>query len=225
MSVTKTCLFGGALMAAGMTANAQQFVINDFDVTGAYPSFAQSRASGDINPYGDVAYAYTGGGLDTYSTAYDPGFGTGTFSTTVNSNLMRADGQWAGDGTTGYGYGISRIQAFFQVSQDADLIVSWDFSNTDNYATAVVLEEVGGATLVDVQGLAGAPAIGTQTVSLQAGVDYAFIGGLFGNAGFGSFGPFIFDSNVKFVQAELVPAPGAMGLLGFAGLAATRRRR
>jgi len=205
--------------------NAQQFVFSDYDVTGAYPAFAQSRATGDPAPYGDTAYQGIDGNLDTYSTAYDAYNGTGTFSTSQSSNLLRAEGQWAGDGSDGFGYGISRIQAFFQVSQDADLIVSWDFSNTDNYATAIVLEDASGTAILDVQGLAGAPAIGSQTVALTAGVDYAFIGGLFGNSGFGAFGPFIFDTGLKFVEAELVPAPGAMGLLGIAGLAATRRRR
>ena len=220
MSFTKSCLFGGALLTAGMTANAQQFIINTTDSTGAYPTFAQSAAEGDPAPYGD--YVYAPSPLNTSSTAYTAANGTSTFSTSETSNTLRAEASWDGTGSAGYGYGFNNIQAFFQVSQDADLVLSWDVSGTDGFVSAFVIEDVSGATLLDVDPLGGDALSGSETVSLTAGTDYAFIGGMT-NSG---FGPFITTANeTQFIQAQLVPAPGAMGLLGVAGLAATRRRR
>ena len=220
MSFTKSCLFGGALLTAGMTANAQQFIINANDSTGAYPSFAQSQANGDPAPYGD--YVYAPAPLNTSSTAYTAAYGTNTFSTSETSNTLRAEAIWDGAGSAGFGYGFNNIQAFFQVSQDADLVLSWDVSGTDGFVSAIVIEDASGTTLLDVDPLAGDALSGSETVSLTAGTDYAFIGGMTN----GGFGPFIEVANeTQFIQAQLVPAPGAMGLLGVAGLAATRRRR
>ncbi len=223
---TKACLFGGALLTAGMAADAQpEFIIQANDITGAYPTFALSDAYNYANPYGyDTAYAPD---LNTTETETDAGgffgsFGTSTASTIQTSNLLRAEASWQGDGLAGYGFAEALFQVFFQVSEDAELVVSWDVEDTDGFASAVVLDENAGAELFSFDGLAdGAPLSGSATIALEAGTDYAYIGGLT-NSG---FGPFLFNTETQFVQAELIPTPGTLGLLGIAGVAAARRRR
>src|SRR5690606_24782541 len=42
----KTCLFGGALFAAGLHAHAATFVFHDADPSGAYESYALSKVLG-----------------------------------------------------------------------------------------------------------------------------------------------------------------------------------
>lgn len=215
----KAALFGGALMAAGMSANAQSFIYLDSGLGGAYPSFAQSVAYGG---FGDVAYAPDP--LNTMDSAYNAYTGTTTMSTTQTANNMTASGSWDGSGVLGYGYGIAQFQQFFMVgSNDLELLIEWDVSGTDAYASSIVLETAGGTTVFAFDPLFGGdPLVGSATVPLQAGVEYAYLGGLVA----GGAGPFIFSStDTQFVSATLIPAPGAAGLLGIAGLAATRRRR
>jgi hypothetical protein len=211
----KACLFGGTLLAAGI-ANAQEFIIAGTDTTGAYPTFAVSQGYG-----GSSQVAYGPGSLNTSSVGTTGLTGTTSMSTIQTSTLLRAEGSWDGAGSLGYGYGLARFQVFFQVSQNADLVISWDVTATDAYASSIVLEDVSGATLFVFDGLSGDPLSGTATISLQAGVDYVYLGGLVRSG----FGPFIFGQGTKFVQAELIPAPGAFALLGLAGLAGSRRRR
>jgi hypothetical protein len=215
MNVSKTCLFGGALAAAGI-ANAQQFIYADMDVAGAYSSFAYSQAYA----YGfDIAYAPDA--LNTYAQDYTYLTGTTTVWTTQDNTSMSANGNWDGGGVLGYGYGGNLMQQFFQVSADADLVMEWDVSGTDGYAQWVLFNDDSGAIIDSWDGLDPfGGAAGTSTIALQAGVNYGLVMGLQA----GAF-PFYFTTDTAFVSANLVPAPGAMGLLGVAGLAATRRRR
>lgn len=207
-------LFGGALMAAGMTANAQTFIYNATDTTGTYQSFAYSDAYG-----GTVDISYASGALNTSSTGTSI-LGTTTVSTSQTANSMRVDGQWDGTGPYGYGYGGSFIQQFFQVSANADLVIEWDFSGTDNYAFALVLEDPSFGLVFELDGLGGDPSSGSTTISLTAGTDYAVNFGLVDG-----FLPFFFSTENQFISMTLVPAPGAIAVLGLGGLVATRRRR
>lgn len=224
MNISKTCLFGGALAAAGV-ANAQQFVISDASPYSAYASLATSYAIGSYSG-GVVSYAAGGSIAGTSdSSAYGSAFGDQSFSTSVSSNNARVEADWNGGGAYGFGYGYAVVQMFFQVDQDADLVISWDVSNTDGYTSSFVLEDVAlGATLHSNSPLLGGPLAGSETISLSAGVDYQLnLAMLDLSAGTG-FPPFVTGGG-NFINAELVPAPGAMGVLGLAGLAATRRRR
>lgn len=216
MKTSTKALFGGALMAAGMTAHAQQFVYAATSSDGAYSSFAYSVAYA----YGsDVAYGPAA--LNTYATSYTYLTGTTTTWTTQTNTSMGAYGSWDGGGYLGYGYGGNQIQQFFEVSEDADLLIEWDVSGTDGYAQSVVLTYADGSALYSWDGFSGA-ASGSATISLSAGTEYAIVFGL--NAG---FFPFFFDTDTQYITATLVPvpAPATAGLLGLAGLAATRRRR
>ncbi len=211
-------LFGGALMACGMSANAQTFVYLDTDYTGAYGSFAQSATVGGPN---DVASAPAA--LDTYSSGYSAAYGTTTMSTSQTPTSFRSEGMWDGTGTAGYGYGIARFQQFFTVTADATLTLTWDVTGTDFFASAIVLrDDVNGGVLANID-MSATPA-GSIDIFVDNDLDYAFIGGLI-NSG---FGPFITVANVaQFVEVSVgaVPAPGAMALLGLAGIAGVRRRR
>jgi len=214
MNLSKT-LFGGALACAGLTANAQQFIYSATDTSGAYSSFAYSYAYG-----GTTDISYDSGNLNTASGAYSAYFGGLDTSTSQTATSMNVQGTWDGTGIAAYGYGGNLLQQFFTVSQDAQLLISWDFSGTDLFAQALVLEDPGLGSIFTLDGLAGDPAAGSTTIDVVAGQQYGLVMGL--NAG---FFPFYFDTATQFINVQLVPAPGAVALFGGAGLLAARRRR
>ena len=215
---SKAALFGGTLLAAGMTANAQSFILLDSGLGGAYPSFAYSNAYGS----GGGTFAYAPDPLNTFSSAYSAYTGTTTISTSQSTSELRVEGSWDGTGLNGYGYGAGNIQQFFMVDQDTQLLIEWDVADTDAYARNILIETAAGVTLFAFNGLAGDPLVGSAIIDVDAGVEYAAILGLTN----GQFGPFIFAANdTQFVSVSVVPTPGVAGLFGVAGLAATRRRR
>ncbi|MEM7622467.1 MAG: hypothetical protein AAF235_04615 [Planctomycetota bacterium] len=226
---TKACLFGGALMAAGMTANAQEFMFSDTDATGAYESFAISGAYDYYTPFvTDTAYAPDA--LNTFATAYDLFRGTTTMSTSQTSTELRTEASWSPSALGYDGFGYTFFQQFFQVTEDATMTISWDISGTDGYADAIVVEDTAtGALLFAFDGLVDS-ATGSVDITLEAGVDYAAI---FGFQDFldplgSDFGPFILDSeNTQFISLALspIPTPGSAATLALAGLVAARRRR
>jgi len=216
---TKVGLFGGALMTAGLTAQAQTFVYADTDTTGGYASFATSAAA-----YGYVDTVSRPASLDTFSYGYGAYFGGTTLSTSQTSTEMRAEGSWDGYGVLGYGYGYAVMQQFFQVSSDATLKIEWDVSGTDGYAGSIVFEDPSGTTLFSWDGYYG-PAAGTAYLAVSAGVDYGVIFGL-QDIFVTGFGPYIFtDTATQFVSVSVIPTPGAAAVLGLGGLMAVRRRR
>jgi MYXO-CTERM domain-containing protein len=224
MNTAQKCLFGGALMAAGV-ANAQSFVFQDSanlpDGYGGYASFSSFAYLVDQFA-GAYNVAYAPDSLTTnLSTQYLD------LSTTQSSNLLRIGGTWNGTpyvgpyGVDDFGYGGGFIQQFFEVDQDADLIISWDVSATDLFTSAFVLTAPDGSTIFELDNLGTDPAAGSAVVSLVAGQQYGAVLQLQNG-----FFPFFEVADVEaFISAELVPAPGAAGLIGLAGLAATRRRR
>ncbi len=122
----KTALFGGALLAAGMSANAEEFTF--VDASGAYVSNAQSCAYG-ASPYCMAATAPAA--LDTSrapgSTAY---LGGVTTSATQAADSVRVDAMWDGAGGFGYGFGGSRLQQVFTVDSAAGLEIAWEALGT-----------------------------------------------------------------------------------------------
>lgn len=220
---TKMCLFGGALMTAGLTAQAQTFIYADADTTATYGSFASSYAYG---VGGTADNAYRPATLDTYASGYSYALGTTTMSTSQTATSMRTEGSWDGGGYVGYGYGTNIMQQWFQTSADGALRIDWDVSGTDGYASALVLEDVSGNTLSRISPFAlGTATSGTRYISVDAGVDYGILFGLQDIFITGA-GPFIFNStDAQFINVTLIPAPGAAALLGLGGLVATRRRR
>jgi|GEM_PF-1546764 len=217
---TKTSLFGGALMAAGLSAQAQTFIYADTDTSGTYSSFAYSAAYG-----GYVDVAYRPAALDTLSYGYSAYFGGTTMSTSQTAGEMRSEAQWDGYGLLGYGYGTNVMQQYFQVSADATLLIEWDVSGTDGYTGLGVFEDVSGSTVFAWSPLAGDSLTGSALVAVQAGVDYGLVFGMQDIFSSG-FGPYIYTStDTQFISVTVVPTPGAAGVLGLGGLLAARRRR
>ena len=213
MKTSTKALFGGALMAAGLTANAQTFTYFAGDTSGAYQAFAYSQANG-----GALDLTYDVGNFNTTSTGYSAYFGTTTVSTSQTATSFGASGSWAGDGILGYGYGASLNQVFFTVTSDTQLLVEWNFADTDLFVSGFILTDPGFGVVFDVfdTGLLS----GTALVDVFAGTRYG------ANAAMAAgFGPYFFSTEEQFINISIVPAPGAAALLGAAGLVATRRRR
>jgi len=219
---TKVCLFGGALFAAGLTAQAQNFVYSANSVYsgayGTYPSF--NYVLTDV-VYG--TYAYQAGQATATSYGYNYYFGGLTGTASAGADTMRIEMEWDGTGAYGYGYGGGRVQQFFQVDQDCTMTIAWDTTGTDGYNFSIYGTDGAGAlTAISVfDGLSGDPLSGSVDVNLTAGQDYFVILALDNG-----FNPYFLTTGQQWIQASLaVPAPGAMGVLGLAGLVATRRRR
>ena len=221
MQISKKYLFGGALMAAGMVANAQTFNYQDTSSDGSYNSFASVQAYG-----GALSQAVAPAPLNTSSTGTTGLTGTTTVSTFQNPSAFGINGVWQGGGSLGYGYGGGLIQQFFTVSQNAVLRIDWDVTGTDAYIGSIVFEDVvAGAVLFELSPLDGIGGLsGSVDIPVSAGTEYGAILALqdiFAT----NFAPFYFNGQTQFITATLIPAPGAAGLLGLAGLAAVRRRR
>ncbi len=211
MRSTKVCLFGGALMAAGLTAQAQEFIHLEGSYDGSYTSLAYSYAYG-----GTFNAAYAPDALNTLDVGYSYFTGTTTVSTHQSSTELRVQGSWAGDGAYAYGFGTAFMQQFFQVTEDAQLLISWDLQHTDGYGFAGLFA---GDTelfiLNPVQG--GSPLVGSVLIDVSAGVEYLAVI---------DFYPFFFQSDTtQFISMTVVPTPASAGLLAAGGLLAARRRR
>lgn len=211
-------LFGGALLAAGVTANAQQFILQDSSSDGAYTSFAY-LVDIDSNAY-NIAYA-----PESLNTSLSGSYAE--YSTTQSSNLLRIDAQYDGTSPSGQAYGGGAFQQYFRVTEDSDLVVSWNLSGTDGFNTAFIVEDASGAFLFNIFNIDGAiTGSGSTTLRLSAGVDYQATLGFFQPTITGStFFPFLSSTEVQFIQTELIPAPATAGLMGLAGVMVTRRRR
>ncbi|GAB4544081.1 MAG: hypothetical protein Tsb0013_00880 [Phycisphaerales bacterium] len=218
-------LFGGALMAAGMTANAQTFTYNAYSFDGAFPSFAVSDAY-SFGPNADVAYTGVDGLLNTSASNYNALTGTSNASTTQDAYSMRAQVGWAGDGSLGYGFAYARFQQFFTVSEDATVTITWDATGTDNYFSALIFADNSNGNLVASADARVDGTTGSITFFADDDINYVFIGGAIA----GGSGPFITAPTSRdepFLELSIseVPTPGAMALLSVAGLAGIRRRR
>ncbi|MEM8756937.1 MAG: PEP-CTERM sorting domain-containing protein [Planctomycetota bacterium] len=219
-------LFGGALMTAGVAANAQSFNFLDTSVDGYYPSFAYIVDTRDAYGPGALQAAYAPDSLDLSLTSAN-GL---SLSTSQDSNTLTIAGTWDGTDPYGYGnaYGGGLIQQFFTTDVDAILRLSWDVTSTDLFATAAVIEDEFGTVLVSLDILGGVdPAAGSIDIPLDAGTVYngqllmgtpGFFGGL-------TFPFFEVPGQEAFLTFELIPAPSSLALLGMGGLAAARRRR
>jgi hypothetical protein len=210
-AATKT-LFGGALLTAGMS------------VAHAAPEFTQP---GNIPPYADdsqVAYVYdyyafglvpqggyilNGGFGSSYSVSTAYGSASGLLDT--DALIARAD---ATGNTDAYGFAYGRSYGYLSVTEDAILNLAWDFTGEGFGGPLGEIEIIDWSSGGNLVFETDAFTAGTASVNLLAGTNYGI--NVLANAGSGS---------TAFASAILVPAPGAVGLLGAAGLVAARRRR
>lgn len=121
----------------------------------------------------------------------------------------------------------------FTLTDVASLAVFAGFSNTSSADGVMQLVDSSGVVIAfdDDSGIGFMPAL--QVASLAAGTYYIGMSG-FGDAGISSVGTTnVFDGlghqeNFAYkltLGVTVIPAPGAMALLGLGGLVATRRRR
>lgn len=203
MSQTTTCLFGGALMAAGI-ANAQ-------------PQFDLIDLPGDVELY---AYAYD-------SATYQFGYAFGSIGTiaytfpsagstvSLSETLASIDVYVAPGGFINIA--DSAITSEFTVSQAVTGRASWDLSvgaGDVSLPQLRVFDLTNQSVLFTLGASNGAN--GSIDLSLTPGVTYGLeMSGLaVGTAG----------TSISLSFAA-IPAPGTLGLLGLAGVAAARRRR
>lgn len=195
-TMTKKCLFGGALFAAGLAvqANAQ---LNVDQVT----SFTQVFGSG-----ANDAYAYGNGNTTVVFVAPLTGIGSATLS---NMGVM------ADLTVGGVGYGVARAIAFVTVDVATPLSIAWDFSDVPvgglSYAYVGVYDLTNSVSLFS----AVDPSAGLDTsVTLQPGIDYVLTAHADSDA-----------PSVMFASITAIPAPGSLALLALGGMTARRRRR
>ena len=209
MDTTTKTLFGGALLTAGMSmASAQSFTL-----------------PGNIPPYADTilqAYVYdfytigtVGGYVNNsgFGSSYSQSTAYGSATASITANTLNA--QSDGSGNTDYlGGAFAQAYGYLGVTQDAALNVSWDFTGEGGFGPLgnITITDFtnGGVVVFETDAFSA----GSDSVQLLAGINYGI--NLTATSSQGTS---------AFASAILVPAPGAMGLLGAAGLVAGRRRR
>ena len=123
------------------------------------------------------------------------------------------------DNTPGVDYIVTIDSSYFTVAEDWEVTLSWDM--TDQFSGFGL---GGGMALLEngtiINSVTGDGVTGSLNVTLLAGASYqltmnaAIVGSAFGATG-----------GTTWVHMEKVPAPGALALLGLAGVAGARRRR
>ncbi|MEO1715936.1 MAG: hypothetical protein AAFR76_02380 [Planctomycetota bacterium] len=227
MKTQTKMLFGGALLSAGMAANAsaQQFQLSG--TQGAYDD-TDTFLSVEGYDYYSVGYfdlqSVNGGIGDSLTYAlpsnYGPeinGYGTASISSARIAATSYAD-------VIDYdGFISTRASAAVTVDRNATLELAWDFTRAGfevgNRQSFIVFDEMNGVLLFD----APLNSLGAESIEVFAGVDYVI--GMRVSTGVAGvrppFGPF----SISFASATLIPSPASAALLGLGGLAAARRRR
>lgn len=221
MKTWTTCLFGGALLSAGVAtsdASAQSFT-NEGTVASAY------------------AYDYANYLIAVDSTA---GFSTDPVrSGSISQGDTAAAWAWdapAGTWSVSFNQGntdtsaYATIASIFSVASPLQIEITWDVTAINFIGGWQVFESDDASFTIDerIDGIGvnvsfGTPSepiglAGTTTVNLVPGKFYQLGLDLFEVNGSSSVGS-------GAISARLIPAPGAAGVLALAGLAATRRRR
>lgn len=215
------CVFGGAMLSAGIAAPnaAAQSFTNQNTLAGAY------------------AYDY-----DSYTSVFDGTFGFSPAPAASGAiDALGSAAVWAWDSTAGTwsgsfsqtsteAYAYSTMASLFSISSDYQLEVTWDVTG---------MQRLGGWQLFESEDLSfepgelidgvltvaslGTPAdaiglAGTTTIQLRSDRFYQFSFDLFADEGAAVL-------SQGQVSARLVPTPGAFGVLAVSGLLAARRRR
>lgn len=189
-------LFGGALMAAGVSV----------------------AAAGDFTGFTQASGNYTGAYFGGFSGFSINGFYNNT--STSGASIAIAEGTatsflaYGFDGGTGLAYAIHFNPIAFGVDADTAVQVSWDFTGDEGPGGAYI------DSYFSIDGPGGNLAaadlntpVGSTTINLVAGETYTILGTALAAGGGTSF------------FSMVIPAPGAIALLGMAGLVGRRRRR
>lgn len=200
---TKQALFGGALFAAGITAAAEA----QWNVDQVY-SFHQVFASDGTNSYG------YGSGATVVNFAGPYLLGSATAS--VSSSLLYAEININLGPNTPYEFAQARAVAYLTVDAPKTVYASWDFTDIPpgglSFSTISVYDITNGAYLIQY----ATSTSGTDVpVNLLPNTDYRAVIAADSDAPSQMFGQI----------TKAVPAPGALALLGVAGLGVRRRRR
>lgn len=199
-SHTKRSLFGGALLAAGLMAPAQaQNLIIGYANAQTY-AFDYFYGNGDLDSWvSSGPFTLSSSSVNNYASAYGK----------VEANNLHIRTEASAGGFGGFAYGYDRFN-YFNVDQDLTANVNWDF--TGGFGRVNIYDLTLNTNILSN----GGSATGSTPLNLLQSHLY-YIEGLSGaSLGHGD--------NISYWEMS-VPAPGAAGLLGVAGLVAARRRR
>ncbi len=208
MNKTTKTLFGGALLSAGMVANAQSFTL-----PGNIPPYADTFVTAYVYDYytiGNLGGQSVNGGFgDSYSVS--SAYGSATGSITANELSASADGF---GNTDSLGGAFADAYGYVSVTQDAQLDLAWDFTGEGAFGPLgrirIVDFSAGGVLVFETTAFSA----GTASVDLFAGSNYGVLVRATAS-----------QDTSAFATATLIPAPASVALMGLAGLAAVRRRR
>ena len=218
MQIAKAGLFGGTLLAAGISsaANGQEFVILD-----NLPGYADHFVNAFVYDYYALSYDPIGGQITDagFGSSYNVAYAQGSASSLFDTNILSAEAE-AINNTDFLGFASASSYGYLSVTEDGRLDLAWDFTQSQallgpgaNIIQVIDWSANGGAgALLFSSGDVGDS--GTASVDLFAGSNY----GILVQVRADQFGQ-------SSGSATLVPTPGAIGLLAVAGLGATRRRR
>lgn len=200
------CLFGGALVAAGVAASP---AVADFEVDfggGNIQAFENQSPylfayEGLFDVPGSISYIATSDWIDLDASAYVNYTGLG-FSLGFGAGTMGADG-------------FASVTSYMDVMVDTSTQIEllWDLFSL----TAGKVSVYNSDTNTSVFSATESDAAGSMLITLEAGVNYSLKT---------SAQTVVFDqASSAFGTIQIVPAPGSIALLGFGGLVATKRRR
>ena len=208
-SVSKACLFGGALFAAGMTSTANA----DFTIG--------STVHGNGLVSGPYAYSYTV--VPAFSYSSDTGAASGptsayaaTNGSTVDVTLSATEISGTATELANTGFAYFNFETEFTMSADVPVELAWDIdrSLTPNSFTFRVIDTDSASTIFNL--VPGTdPDMGSTTVNLVTGTNYLI-------EAFYSARP---TASSGSLSATVIPAPASAALLTLGGIAAGRRRR
>ena len=199
-------LFGGALFAAGIvaaaaeTAQANTLPLPFNPPTATNYAFAGYTSGGFIQAYNYVSAI--GGPTGAVSYTMGSVYAYGNMTSRLLYGIVTGS-------STAYG-GISRVAAYMNSAVNTDLHLTWD--NGGLGYGGVYVYQFGAGFVVNAYGSTS----GDQLFTLVAGTQYFVLVNVFTDAG---------GSGPTWGMVEVVPAPGAIALLGIAGLVGKRRRR
>jgi len=198
----RCALFGGAIWCAGLAGGAagQEFEI--LTSLSTYASVYDYYLNVDESMLATVHPSYV----------YDPSVRA---TTSIGyAEVLYTDTSFALAANTTSGGGFAAFSGRdLTVTEDALLLLEWDFSNAGSDRSVIEIRSTSGVVFTALT-LAG-----SAEVALTAGRAYwvnvdVFTGDIRGSA-----------AGDAFATGVLVPAPAAACVLGLAGLASTRRRR